>query len=76
MPDMKWNLKTVALLFMKNLTGSGKWAKRYYLAQGYDIRIAADPDGKVRVFIGRMDSICAMEAGVSAETHAGAGEGK
>ena len=34
---MKWNLKTVALLFMKNLTGSGKWAKRYYLAQGYDI---------------------------------------
>jgi len=34
---MKWTPLTAALLFMKNLTGSGKWAKRYFLAQGYDI---------------------------------------
>ena len=34
---MKWTPLTIALLFAKNLTGSGKWAKRYYLAQGYDI---------------------------------------
>ena len=42
---VKWTPKTIALLFIKNLTGSGKWNKRYYIAQGYDIHPSAQING-------------------------------
>ena len=33
--------------------------------KGYDVSLAADPDGAVRVFVRRfpMDAMCAMESG-------------
>jgi len=42
---LKWTPKTILLLFLKNLTGSGKWNKRYYMAQGYDIHPTAEVNG-------------------------------
>ena len=38
---MRWTPRLALLLVMKNITGSGRWARKYYDARGYDIHPTA-----------------------------------
>lgn len=44
---MKWSITTIILLFLKNLTGSGRFKDAYYRAQGYDIHRTAQVNGEL-----------------------------
>jgi acyl-[acyl carrier protein]--UDP-N-acetylglucosamine O-acyltransferase len=44
---LKWTPLTAFYLAMKNITGSGKWARRYFLSQGYNIHPSAIFGGDV-----------------------------
>jgi hypothetical protein len=50
---------------MKNPVGATAPALSGLVEKGYDVSLAADPDGAVRVFVRRfpMDAMCAMESG-------------
>jgi len=82
---LSWNLKTVTLLFLKNLTGSGRFNKKYLQAQGYDIDDSARIGGGVvmdtrtpgrihigkRVVLGLGSMLVAHGPGLTEDLHLG-----
>ena len=79
MTPLRWTPCTILLLFIKNLTGSGKWNTRYYRAHGYDIHPTAQVNGYLDTTDSR--SVTVSEGAVVANAariiaHGIEGEGK